>query len=63
MSFHKDKGESIWDVLIHEKPDVVWGKANADVAANSYYLYKTDVDLVEKIGVNLIIFINVNNSQ
>ncbi|XP_074096454.1 myrosinase 1-like [Cotesia typhae] len=47
-----NKGESIWDVLIHEKPDIVWGKANADVAANSYYLYKTDVDLVEKIGAN-----------
>ncbi|CAD6222011.1 GSCOCG00005279001-RA-CDS [Cotesia congregata] len=47
-----NKGESIWDVLIHEKPDVVWGKANADVAANSYYLYKTDIDLVEKIGAN-----------
>ncbi|XP_057333573.1 myrosinase 1-like [Microplitis mediator] len=47
-----NKGESIWDSLTHEKPYVVAGQTNADVAANSYYMYKTDVDLVTQLGAN-----------
>ncbi|XP_008547080.1 myrosinase 1 [Microplitis demolitor] len=47
-----NKGKSIWDLWSHEKPSVVYDETNGDVAANSYYLYKTDVDLVKQLGAN-----------
>ncbi|XP_057327909.1 myrosinase 1-like [Microplitis mediator] len=47
-----NKGESIWDKMTHEQPSTVADGTNADVAANSYYLYKTDVDLVKQLGAN-----------
>lgn len=53
LSF-KDKSESTWDHMTHLWPDLIVDKTNADVAANSYYMYKNDIDLVKQLGVSFI---------
>ncbi|XP_008559244.1 myrosinase 1 [Microplitis demolitor] len=46
------KGESIWDYVTHNSPEIVIDKSNGDIAANSYYMYKTDIDLAKQVGSN-----------
>ncbi|XP_074111301.1 lactase/phlorizin hydrolase-like [Cotesia typhae] len=46
------KGESIWDRMIHQNPNAVNDKTNADVATNAYNMYKTDINLIKQINGN-----------
>lgn len=47
------KGESIWDRLAHTNPDAILGGVNGDVACNSYYKYKEDIQLIKDIGFKM----------
>ncbi|XP_073981967.1 myrosinase 1-like [Rhodnius prolixus] len=44
------KGESMWDRMLHNRPELVKDKSNGDVACDSFHLYKEDVKLVKEIG-------------
>ncbi|CAD6244337.1 GSCOCG00013351001-RA-CDS [Cotesia congregata] len=46
------KGESIWDYATHNSPETVIDNSNGDIAANSYFMYKTDIDLAKQLGCN-----------
>jgi beta-glucosidase/6-phospho-beta-glucosidase/beta-galactosidase len=46
------KGVNIWDTLTHERPYLVFGGANGDVADDSYHLYLEDVNLLKDLGVS-----------
>ncbi|XP_057334312.1 myrosinase 1-like [Microplitis mediator] len=45
-----NKGESTWDKMVHENPYTIDDQSNADIATNSYYMYKTDIDLAKQVG-------------
>ncbi|CAD6239940.1 GSCOCG00002429001-RA-CDS [Cotesia congregata] len=47
-----NKGESIWDKMIHEHSYTIDDRTNADIATNSYYMYKTDINLAKQLGVS-----------
>jgi beta-glucosidase/6-phospho-beta-glucosidase/beta-galactosidase len=49
------KGESIWDRLTHDHPEAIKDKSTADVACNSYHLYKEDVRLLKDLGVRIFL--------
>ncbi|CAN0880850.1 Beta-glucosidase 24 [Linum grandiflorum] len=42
------RGQSIWDVYTYQHP----GTSNGDVAADSYHLYKKDIQLLKDMGMN-----------
>lgn len=42
----------MWDHLVRTKPETISDRSNGDVAANSYYLYKRDVEMLKELGVN-----------
>ncbi|XP_027109408.1 raucaffricine-O-beta-D-glucosidase [Coffea arabica] len=44
------RGPSIWDEMCRKKPDKVRNYDNGDVAADSYHLYKEDVQLLKQLG-------------
>lgn len=48
--YRDGKGESIWDRSVHVNPNNIWDRANGDVAANSYDLYKEDVQALVQSG-------------
>ncbi|XP_072932350.1 myrosinase 1-like [Epargyreus clarus] len=45
------KGPSMWDYVIRTNPDAINDKTNADIACNSYYLYKRDIEMLKELGV------------
>lgn len=50
------KGESIWDRLVHTRPEVITNKANGDVACDSYHKYKTDIELAKSLKLKFYRF-------
>lgn len=50
------KGESIWDRWTHDNPDAIADGSNGDVAANAYYKYKEDVQLIKSMGLDFYRF-------
>ncbi|KAI4494485.1 hypothetical protein M0802_008806 [Mischocyttarus mexicanus] len=44
------KGESVWDHMTHSNPSLIRDRSNADIAADSYHHYKTDINIAKQIG-------------
>lgn len=45
------KSDSIWDKVTREFPNMVAGRGNGNIAADSYNFYKEDVKAVKESGV------------
>ncbi|XP_045781379.1 myrosinase 1-like [Maniola jurtina] len=50
------KSESIWDHLTHNRPGAMTDNSNGDIADNSYYLYKRDVQMMRELGLDFYRF-------
>ncbi|CAK1541095.1 unnamed protein product [Leptosia nina] len=51
-AFDDGKGLSIWDVATHLEPSPITDESTGDVAANSYNLYKRDVEIMKELGLD-----------
>lgn len=47
------KSPSIWDDLMHQRPDLFAGNETSDIAADSYHRYEQDVEALLETGVSL----------
>ncbi|CRL03447.1 CLUMA_CG016473, isoform A [Clunio marinus] len=50
------KTPSTWDTLIHSHPELISDGSNADVASDSYHLFKDDISAVNSIGLQFYRF-------
>ncbi|XP_072933014.1 cytosolic beta-glucosidase-like [Epargyreus clarus] len=50
------KGLSMWDYYMRTAPDMIVDHSNGDVACNSYYLYKRDIEMLKELGVDVYRF-------
>ncbi|XP_077296656.1 myrosinase 1-like [Arctopsyche grandis] len=46
-----DKGENLWDHIAHEYDNSISDNSTADIACDSYNLYKRDVEMLVELGV------------
>jgi hypothetical protein len=49
------KTPSTWDVYSHEHSELITDRTNADIATDSYHLYKADIDAVNSVGVRIFL--------
>ncbi|XP_045457583.1 myrosinase 1-like [Melitaea cinxia] len=50
------KSENIWDRLSHQDPCRITECHTGDIAANSYYSYKRDVEMIRELGLDFYRF-------
>ncbi|CAG5057554.1 unnamed protein product [Parnassius apollo] len=51
-----DKGENVWDRLVHSNPDAIKNRANGDVACDSYHNWRDDVKIASNLGLHFYRF-------
>ncbi|GAB4832641.1 hypothetical protein Ancab_006659 [Ancistrocladus abbreviatus] len=49
------KGPSIWDIFIHENPELFLNESG-DIAENFYYLYESDIKFLKNMGMDAFRF-------
>ncbi|XP_052742538.1 myrosinase 1-like isoform X1 [Bicyclus anynana] len=50
------KTENIWDHMTHSRPYLIRDGSTGDIADNSYYMYKRDVEMLRELGVDIYRF-------
>lgn len=50
------KGESIWDYVAHNRPELIKGRTTGDVACDSYNKYQEDIKTLKDLGVDFYRF-------
>lgn len=48
------KSPSVWDTFSHNHPEKIVDGLSGDVAADSYHLYKKDVEALKSVGVRIL---------
>ncbi|CAB3254578.1 unnamed protein product [Arctia plantaginis] len=51
-----DRGENIWDYMVHSRPEVISDRSDASMACDSYHLWRRDIEMMEELGVNMYRF-------
>ncbi|XP_045455837.1 myrosinase 1-like [Melitaea cinxia] len=51
-----DKSPSVWDSHVHANPDRIIDRSNGDVASDSYYKWKDDIEIASKLGLHFYRF-------